>query len=568
MQLNIPNYSYRDHRNDLPKTNIENNFYSVSKRIATTVLPFLGLYKPFGKIFTIGTSALRGAKNCQQLIFSLDSNDLHSVAKSVLDVSLTVASIAGTIFLQPLGMVITTSHDLLLNCIRVVEIINKRDKSQLFEEILSVGSNSFYLLTMIYGSLQFQIATTVFQIFLNSYSSISNFKKGNYIETTGSILMTALKTDQLTKQIATFQKQAQFKRILKEIKCESANKELSCVNSTEKMPSLSEALLNGNEELALKILEIFPEQALEIISKPIYGKYKARDKEEFQFGLINIRPLYYALTNKYEKVSSKILDIQIDALKYAKQDELKARVTFCPSIGYDFYFNGDYSDNVEGYEHKILYSCYKKGVSAPTMSNPTTTNYDNYHTKGMVLVGVENKCSDDILNKIIYYQMLHHTLFRKEQPLISSYKDVPSDITEIFRKYYEPHSNMPLTVALYNKDLECFKNLVRWGVNTAVSFGDTYSFISIIDFYRSIDILLLSNNSYAKQFEAEKYLDFLLDNKYPIPNFFLYEKGRLYTGLPTNKVNYKDGSINEKYKFKLSPGTKGYIEEQLKKKFS
>jgi hypothetical protein len=121
--------------------------------------------------------------------------------KPVLDAALAIATIAGTILSHPAGMMITTCHDMGLNVYYCCGAIKKHDTFEAIKQIAKLTNNTFYLLTMVYASIEIQIASLTIQVVVYSISSIHEFKEGDWIEGTADFLMAAIQTNQLYMQV-------------------------------------------------------------------------------------------------------------------------------------------------------------------------------------------------------------------------------------------------------------------------------------------------------------------------------------------------------------------------------
>jgi len=261
--LNIKSSSYfhRDYKNDLPKKDDKNIILNQVQRVGLVALPFISLYKPFGKTLAIGTSTARALSCSAELISSIKSGcDSQKISKAALDTALAISSIAGTILLHPLGMLITTGHDLTLNSYHIFQAIVEGNNDKLLQETLNMANNIFYLLTMTHGSLEYQILSLACQAILGSYSSFKEFKKGNYFEFTAHVLMSAIRTNQMIAQVQTLNNKWKLEALIKENK-NNDFKNVSCAlgastalsqaltkykSNDEKIPAFHSAIKNND----------------------------------------------------------------------------------------------------------------------------------------------------------------------------------------------------------------------------------------------------------------------------------------------------------------------------------
>ncbi|MGD2169406.1 MAG: hypothetical protein PVI40_04105 [Chlamydiota bacterium] len=204
--LNTPEYFHRDYNNDLPQQS-NSNFFTQAQRVALVALPFISLYKPLGKTLTIGAGSIRVVSSSVELVSAIKASNAQSVGKTALDVTLAVCSVAGTILLHPLGMLITTGHDLTLNGYHLYQAIAEGNRDNAVQEVLQLANNAFYLLTIVNGSMGYQVLSLTCQVVLGGYSSLKEFNAGNYLEGTGHAFMAAIRGHQLHSQYQSWQLQ-------------------------------------------------------------------------------------------------------------------------------------------------------------------------------------------------------------------------------------------------------------------------------------------------------------------------------------------------------------------------
>ncbi len=206
-----PIYFHKDYRNDLSHQNDKTKLLNKAQRVALVALPFISLYKPFGKTLAIGTSAARTFTCSVELLSSISDGDIYKVGKSFLNTTIAVSSIAGTILLHPIGMLITTGQDLALNGYHLFQAMTSGNKDKIIQETLQLANNIFYLLTMTNGSLEYKVLSLVCQVILGGHSSIKELKKGNYLEGFGHLAMCAIRVNQLTPHIQLLNTLYQYK---------------------------------------------------------------------------------------------------------------------------------------------------------------------------------------------------------------------------------------------------------------------------------------------------------------------------------------------------------------------
>lgn len=218
-KLISPEYFHRDYENDLPPVNGKDqakDYFSQAARITSVALPFISLYRPIGKPLAIVTGLSRACTSIYQCI-SFSSGQSSEIAKSLLDTTLAVASVAGTVFLHPVGMLIASGHDIGFNVYRIYGAIKNRDTFEAMKQTLQMANNTFYLFTMMYVSLELQIASLSIQVIVGSVSSISQFKKGNWLEGSADLLMAAIRVNQVVPQVQQLKRKWEIEAAIKRV---------------------------------------------------------------------------------------------------------------------------------------------------------------------------------------------------------------------------------------------------------------------------------------------------------------------------------------------------------------
>lgn len=210
--LNQPTCFHRDFENDLPTTRVENeNYYmNIISRVATASLPFLALYKPVEKMLSITTSATREIGCSRSLVNDLQSGE--NIHKSLFDSVMCISSITGTIFMSPMGMVIATCHDLSLNAGKIYTAYSNNNHDELTKINIQLADNFFYLMTMVYGGIELQVASSIMMTLLSAYSSRKELEQGHYIESGSHMLMTLILINQLHPQLSELKQKYNIKQ--------------------------------------------------------------------------------------------------------------------------------------------------------------------------------------------------------------------------------------------------------------------------------------------------------------------------------------------------------------------
>ena len=209
--IKIPDYFHRDYENDLPKQENKKDFYALSIRLARVALPFISLYQPAGKALSVVTGLTRTLTS----ISSFKKNE--GMAKPLLNTALSIASIAGTIFLHPVGLLITSGHDMGLNVYKIYGAIQNREAMEAAKQTLHLANNAFYLFTMLHVSIELKVASLAIQVIVGSVSSFDEFKKGNWLEGCANLAMAAIRVHQLVPQAQQMKKKWEIEAAIKRV---------------------------------------------------------------------------------------------------------------------------------------------------------------------------------------------------------------------------------------------------------------------------------------------------------------------------------------------------------------
>ncbi|NGX48063.1 MAG: hypothetical protein K1000chlam3_01450 [Chlamydiae bacterium] len=200
--LRVPAYFHREYENDLPKQETKTDYTSQALRVAKVGLPFVALYQPFGKALACGLGATRTISTLSECFAA---EDFQQLSWAMFNTCLAAGSVAGTIFLHPLGMLITTLSDIGMNVYHVYGAISRGEMLEAGKQTMRVANNSFYLAMMVTGSIELQLASLVVQVLVEGSSSYEEFNKDNWLETLGHLGMTAVRMNQSHHQLGMLQ---------------------------------------------------------------------------------------------------------------------------------------------------------------------------------------------------------------------------------------------------------------------------------------------------------------------------------------------------------------------------
>ncbi len=192
---------HREYKNDVTVERKDNSWTELGKRLAVNSVPFLSLYKPFSFPVMVGTSVLRVYSAVSNLIAS-SQNPWKNVSYDLMQTSIAITALAFTIFAFPIGMLITTGHDLMNETIQLGYNVYGGEYVQVLENLAHIANSGLYAAVLLtgFGTVQVLIASLSVQIALGVYHAVKEFTKGNNIEGLAHLGMAAVRGIQL-KQI-------------------------------------------------------------------------------------------------------------------------------------------------------------------------------------------------------------------------------------------------------------------------------------------------------------------------------------------------------------------------------
>jgi hypothetical protein len=219
--INTPSYFHRDYKKDIDlkekeaPSKVDSSWLGMIQRIAFASLPFFSLYKPFSFPLAMLMGSVRTLTSTSELFAMMQKKDAQGISMQMVQTGIAVASLAGTILAHPLGMLITTGQDTLLDAGHLVHALTEQDYKKAAERTLSLVNNTLYLGMFFAGSLELSIASLSVQVLLGLYHSADDFKNDRWIEGSAHLLMAGVRGNQLAEQVNTLQLRNEFERKLK-----------------------------------------------------------------------------------------------------------------------------------------------------------------------------------------------------------------------------------------------------------------------------------------------------------------------------------------------------------------
>lgn len=264
-----PGYFHRNYSNDMKapssaKAWVDQTGVERLQRVSAVALPFVALYKPLSFPLSLGMGGLRTVNSFANLMYAVEYGDRKIIFNQSIQTTVAVVSLAATVFAHPLGMLITTGQDLLIDLSKLARQVHEGDYKLAAETCLSILNNSLYLALFLHGGLEISIASLGTQILMGLYRAQGEFKAGRYLEGAGHVAMAMIRGNQMSQQIKVLQFQRKMEQLAKKLK---ENPPIAGEQLAVKKMKMATAVPRADEQLFLKkfkelvAVENFNEQA-------------------------------------------------------------------------------------------------------------------------------------------------------------------------------------------------------------------------------------------------------------------------------------------------------------------
>lgn len=239
LEVEQPIYYYRNFEQEIRKEEEESSY---SKRLISTALPFIALYRPAGKLLSISMDALRVWSSIGEIQHSISQGNINSIARDYLQLAIAVISLSATIYCLPCGLLITTSYDVCLHTLKIGQAIMEGDKDEFLKNLGGLANSGLYLVMLSTNSVAIAAFSLALQVGLEAYKTYQESQKENvqYIELMGHLFMTGVRAYQLNSQYNLIKVQSQ----LESQKTDSAKEE-------EVSSHLEEEIVHASERCAV-----------------------------------------------------------------------------------------------------------------------------------------------------------------------------------------------------------------------------------------------------------------------------------------------------------------------------
>ena len=162
MAISEPLYTHREYSNDVGSK------ADFCQRAGLAILPLLSMHQGLSFHISVGMGGLRAWTTLNKLSAS---GTTAEISHQALQSAIAVAALAGTLFKHPVGMLISTCHDLLIEIFHLIDHLNKGDDhKKILESFASLINNALYLALFFHGTLELTIASLALQMISTSIS--------------------------------------------------------------------------------------------------------------------------------------------------------------------------------------------------------------------------------------------------------------------------------------------------------------------------------------------------------------------------------------------------------------
>lgn len=210
-----PSYYHREYSNDVDSSH--QGSLSLCKRVTLAALPFLSLYKPLNLPISLAMGATRVVTSVHQLMGAIQSGDGKNISFDLLQTTIAVIALTSTIFAHPVGMIVTTSQDIIFELNDLLHALQNGDLEASITSLTKIINNALYLALICHGGLELSIVSLAMQSITLVVSARSEFKKGNLLEAFGNLLMAAVRINQGYSQFNLLQRQWEIDEAVKRI---------------------------------------------------------------------------------------------------------------------------------------------------------------------------------------------------------------------------------------------------------------------------------------------------------------------------------------------------------------
>ena len=292
------------------------------QRAGLAILPILSMHQGLSFPISLGMGGLRTWTTLNELLAACQSGTSADISYQALQSAIAVAALAGTLFKHPVGMLISTGHDLLIEIQHLIGHLNKGDRQKILESCASLINNALYLALFFHGTLELSIASLALQMMSDLYQLVVDGSQKNYLEAAGHLIMLAVHRTQL-KDLAKTLKMQYARQELERVgilNCGGTTAETDSITTVNRTISLldkeiqNKAINNQEDKRLITIAKKLNEKLRLFIPRltsfPVPGccNYEGQDY------LVNV----VAIAEKQERVEKALAHLKINPVADTK----------------------------------------------------------------------------------------------------------------------------------------------------------------------------------------------------------------------------------------------------------
>lgn len=208
-----PPFYQRRYDHDLPKVEGEPDWQALTKRVMLLTLPFISMYRPIGSAISLTMGATRCATHLNEAA-NAKSESLKAPVE-LLQSMLAIYALAATLLSSTLGLLVTSGADTLISAGSVCGHLSKGEYVLAGEESLQTVGSALYMGTMVSGSLEIVLVSTLLQAAICLYQARREFSEGRYPEAVAKMVMGSVRLYQAKNTVHLIQKRNYFLTVQK-----------------------------------------------------------------------------------------------------------------------------------------------------------------------------------------------------------------------------------------------------------------------------------------------------------------------------------------------------------------
>ncbi len=204
-----PSFYYRNESElatDLPQQSQIKHFAPQIERVMLVALPFLSLYRPFGKVISSSLGVYHSVSHLCGAISAGNEQAWKRCALRIGQMGLAILTIGATLFHLRVGLLLITSIDIAKSGFALCHCLYQRQYLQALEKGLELSTSGFYLGIMMTGALEIVLLSLLLQTATCLYQAQKEYKQGRYLEAVAKIAMGMIRVYQINQTREAIQK--------------------------------------------------------------------------------------------------------------------------------------------------------------------------------------------------------------------------------------------------------------------------------------------------------------------------------------------------------------------------